>query len=141
VTGNSRSHLGLSSPSLVTGQFTPICNSFFAPEVDPMEAGITLVETNSMHAVLAAPGRSPDIPEENDAYGWLIGSWELDLIGYDDGGNVIHTTGEAHFACAEGRAVQDVFINPRRSDRGPESRSRTGMARRSGTIRPFRHGG
>ena len=87
-----------------------------------MEARITLVETNSMHAVLAAPGRSPEIPEAMDAYGWLIGSWELDLIGYDDGGNVLHTTGEAHFAWVlEGRAVQDVFINPRRSDRGPDS--------------------
>ena len=37
-------------------------------------------------------------------------------------GNVTHSTGEAHFAWVlEGRAVQDVFINPRRSDRGPES--------------------
>ena len=32
------------------------------------------------------------------------------------------STGEAHFAWVlQGRAVQDVFINPRRSDRGPES--------------------
>ena len=82
----------------------------------------TLIETNPMHAVLAASARSPDIPEAMDIYGFLIGSWELDVVGYDDEGNVIHTVGEAHFArVLEGRAMQDVFINPRRSDRGPDS--------------------
>jgi hypothetical protein len=75
-----------------------------------------------MHTALAAGGRSPDIPESMDLYGWLVGSWELDVVGYDDEGHVIHTTGEAHGAWVlEGRAVQDVFINPRRSDRGPGS--------------------
>jgi hypothetical protein len=57
-----------------------------------------------------------------DLYGFLIGSWELDVIAYDDSGEVIHSTGEAHVArVLEGRAIQDVFINPRRSDRGPDS--------------------
>jgi hypothetical protein len=79
-------------------------------------------ELGSMHNALAASGRSPDIPEDMDLYGWLIGSWELEIVGYDDTGDVIHTTGEAHYAWVlEGRTVQDVFINPRRSDRGPDS--------------------
>jgi hypothetical protein len=87
-----------------------------------MKTSKMLVELGPMHPVLAAAGRSPEIPEKMDIYGWLIGSWELELVGYDDEGNVIHTTGEAHFAWVlEGRAVQDVFINPRRSDRGPAS--------------------
>jgi hypothetical protein len=81
-----------------------------------------LIELGPMHAALAASSRSPEIPEAMDLYGWLIGSWELDLVGHDDTGNVIHTTGEAHFAWVlEGRAVQDVFINPSRPDRGPGS--------------------
>jgi hypothetical protein len=75
-----------------------------------------------MHTALAATGRSLEIPEGMDAYGWLVGSWELDVVGYDDEGRIIRTTGEAHFGrVLEGRAVQDVFINPRRADRGPES--------------------
>jgi len=83
-----------------------------------MEAATTVIETNAMHAMLAASVRSPDIPEAMDLYGFLIGSWELDLVGYDDDNHVIRTVGEAHFAWVlEGRAVQDVFINPRRSDR------------------------
>ena len=82
----------------------------------------SLTESNSMHAALATAGRSPAIPDEMDLYGWFVGSWELDLIGHDDEGNVIETTGEAHAAWVlDGRAVQDVFINPRQPDRGPGS--------------------
>jgi len=81
-----------------------------------------LIETDSLSGALVAAGRSPEIPEPMDAYGWLIGSWELDVVAYDDEGNVLHSAGEAHFAWVlDGRAVQDVFINPRRSDRGPSS--------------------
>jgi hypothetical protein len=87
-----------------------------------METSTMLIESGSMHTALAATSRSEEIPEAMDAYGWLVGSWELELVGYDDEGNVIQTTGEAHVAWVlEGRAVQDVFINPRRSERGPDS--------------------
>jgi len=81
-----------------------------------------LIAMDPMHEALAATSRSQEIPEAFDFYGALVGSWELDVVGYDDDGTVIHTTGEAHVAWVlEGRAVQDVFINPRRLDRGPES--------------------
>ena len=81
----------------------------------------TLLEV-SLSTVLTASGRSAEIPEESDLYGWMVGSWELDVVGYDDDGHVIHSVGEAHCGWVlEGRAVQDVFINPRRSDRGPAS--------------------
>ena len=87
-----------------------------------METNTMLVELGAMHTTLAASGRSLDIPEEMDLYGWLVGSWELDVVAYDDDGKVIHSSGEAHCAWVlEGRAVQDVFINPRRSKRGPDS--------------------
>ena len=87
-----------------------------------METNATLNETNPMQTALSATSRQPEIPEAMDLYGWAIGSWELEVTGYDDGGNVMHTAGEAHFAWVlEGRAVQDVFINPRRADRGPDS--------------------
>lgn len=78
--------------------------------------------TDSLAEVLIAGGRSHEVPQEQDVYGWLIGSWRLDVTGYDDEGTVIRTAGEAHFQWVlEGRAIQDVFINPRRSDRGPNS--------------------
>lgn len=76
-------------------------------------------EKMDFHAVLAAPGRSPEVPESEDVYGWLIGSWELDVLHYR-GVDVSahHIQGEAHFGWVlEGRAVQDVWIMPRRSER------------------------
>ena len=87
-----------------------------------MTTSRTAIQHDTMHAVLAAEGRSPDIPEAMDLYGWLIGSWNLDVVAYEDSGQVLRSQGEAHFSWVlEGRAVQDVFINPRRSDRTPDS--------------------
>jgi hypothetical protein len=69
--------------------------------------------------LLASPGRAADIPESADIYGWLVGSWELDIRRYSG----IDVTGkglkaEAHFGWAlEGRAIQDVWIMPRIADR------------------------
>jgi hypothetical protein len=74
-------------------------------------------------AVLAAPARSPEIPEAADAYGWLVGSWELDCRHYR--GVPVSIQGEAHFGWVlEGRAVQDVWIMPRLSAR-PGNSDRT----------------
>jgi hypothetical protein len=70
-------------------------------------------------ALLAAPGRSGEIPEAADLYGWLVGSWQLEVLHYA-GADVAaqRITGEAHFGWVlEGRAMQDVWIMPRCSDR------------------------
>jgi hypothetical protein len=77
---------------------------------------------SAFQAVLSAKGRSPDIPESADAYGWLVGSWELEVLTYW-GVNVAHRgiRGEAHFGWVlEGRAVQDVWIMPRPKDRSAD---------------------
>jgi hypothetical protein len=72
--------------------------------------------------ILAPTSRPPHIQPEDDLYGFLIGSWELDVVAYPEDGNATYSTGEAHVArVLDGRAVQDVFINPQRSDRSPES--------------------
>ena len=60
---------------------------------------------------LAAPARAPEIPAEHDIYGWLAGSWELDVIRYGVDVRDRAIRGEAHFGWVlEGRAVQDVWI-------------------------------
>ncbi len=74
-------------------------------------------------ARLSAPGRSPEIDESDDVYGWLVGSWDLDVVHYKG----IHVASrnikaEAHFGWVlEGRAIQDVWIMPRSSDRRQDS--------------------
>jgi hypothetical protein len=80
---------------------------------------IEVAKVGALLAVLPAHGRAPEIPEAADAYGWLIGSWELDVYRYwRKDVSAHHIKGEAHFGWVlEGHAVQDVWIMPWRSDR------------------------
>jgi hypothetical protein len=68
---------------------------------------------------VAAPARAPDIPEAADAYGWLVGSWDLDVLRY--WGVDVSARGlkcELHAGWVlDGYAVQDVWIMPPRSER------------------------
>jgi len=78
-------------------------------------------EKGSFHDALAASGRSAEIPDSADVYGWLVGSWELEVCHYH-GTDLLarRVKGEVHFAWVlEGRAVQDVWIYPPRSERTP----------------------
>jgi hypothetical protein len=77
------------------------------------------LQRENLHSVLASPHRSSRIPEEHDVYGWLVGSWELKVLRYR-GADVseLGLEGEAHFGWVlEGRAIQDVWIMPRREAR------------------------
>jgi hypothetical protein len=78
---------------------------------------VARLDTRSV--LLAAAGRSPDIPESEDAYGWLVGSWELEVLTFwATDVSAQGMTAEAHFGWAlEGRAIQDVWIMPRVHDR------------------------
>ena len=82
-----------------------------------------LMEHRDFHSLLAAATRSPEIPESADVYGWLCGSWDLDVRcyrGLDVTGQGLR--GEVHAArVLEGRAVQDVWILPRADQRGADS--------------------
>ena len=68
-----------------------------------------------LYEATAAAQRSPEISEADDVYGWLVGSWQLDVLHYK-GEDVSsqNLQGEAHFAWVlEGRAIQDLWIMPR----------------------------
>lgn len=83
---------------------------------------------------LLSPQRNSAIPEESDLFGFLIGDWELDAVLYDAKGQTRRRKGELHAVWVlEGRAIQDLFIFPRRADRNgpvPDDRYAT-------TIRTF----
>lgn len=73
---------------------------------------------NDFLSALSAPGRALEIPESADAYGWLIGSWELEILRYRVDLRGKGVKGEVHFGWVlEGRAVQDVWIMPPRNQR------------------------
>jgi len=74
--------------------------------------------SKGLRSALVAAERSPEIPESADLYGWLIGSWELDVLHYVVDVTARGLKGEAHFErVLEGRAVQDVWIMPPRAQR------------------------
>jgi len=70
------------------------------------------MNNSDFQSALIAPDCSAEIPEAADVYGWLIGSWDLDVRRFGAGAE--HSgSGEVHFAWVlEGRAVEDVWIMP-----------------------------
>ena len=64
---------------------------------------------------LHAAGPSADRDGKMGLYGWLVGSWDLDVTEYLDDGSQRRRPGEWLFGWAlEGRAIQDVWIVPPR---------------------------
>jgi hypothetical protein len=83
---------------------------------------------------LAADAPAPDRAGKMDLYGWLVGSWDLDVREVTPGGATLGRPGEWHFGWVlEGRAIQDVWIVPPRSD-GRDNRSPADEADYYGTT-------
>jgi hypothetical protein len=83
---------------------------------------IDLDQAQDLWEATTAPGRAAEISEADDAFGWFVGSWELDILCYwGVDVSAQHIKGEVHAVRSlEGRAIHDVWIMPRRSDRsGP----------------------
>jgi hypothetical protein len=77
---------------------------------------------SDVHPVAAFPlladGPHPDLASVDRLFDPFIGSWDLVVSWYADDKPVRVEDGEWHFAwILEGRAVQDVWIVPRRSQR------------------------
>jgi hypothetical protein len=77
--------------------------------------------TLELPTALLGHHRAPDIPEASDLYGFLVGSWSLEVRHYaavDVTGRGL--CGELHAAWVlEGRAIQDTWIMPPRGARPP----------------------
>jgi hypothetical protein len=68
--------------------------------------------------VLHSAGPAADRAGKMGLYGWLAGSWETDIIAHDQGGARHTNRGEIHAGWVlEGRALQDVWMIPRRTER------------------------
>ena len=66
-------------------------------------------------AALGSEGPSPALAENMELYGWLIGGWEMETVHHLNDGTTQESTGEIHFGWVlEGRAIQDIWIRPRR---------------------------
>jgi len=66
---------------------------------------------------LGADGPAPDRAGKMDLYGRFVGSWDLDVRQFSGDRRERRRAGEWHFGWAlEGRAVQDVWIVPKRGE-------------------------
>jgi hypothetical protein len=67
---------------------------------------------------LHADGPAADRAGNMGLYGWLVGSWDLDVTEIQDDGSTLRRPGEWHVGWVlEGRAIQDVWIVPPRGTR------------------------
>ena len=87
---------------------------------------------------LAAPGPLPDRAGDHDLYGWLVGSWDAEVIDHLPDGSVRSQSAEIHFGWAlEGRAILDTWIAPARGDRQPAAQAPAAGNRYGSTLRWF----
>ena len=75
-------------------------------------------KTTSAPEGLAAGGPDPDYADKLMLFGQFVGDWEVDFTVYESDGRKETAKAEWHFGWVlAGRAIQDVFVIPRRSDR------------------------
>jgi hypothetical protein len=67
---------------------------------------------------LVSSRRAQEFADVDDLFGFLIGSWDIEAVLHDPDGRTQRSRGEVHASWVlEGRAIQDLFIFPRRADR------------------------
>jgi hypothetical protein len=72
--------------------------------------------------VLHSAGPASDRADKLRLYGFLVGRWATDIVAHEDNGTRHEHKGEIHAGWVlEGRALQDVWMIPRRSERKPDA--------------------
>jgi hypothetical protein len=75
---------------------------------------------SSFAQVLHADGPDAALAPKLKLYAWLVGRWEFDITTILEDGATHHGRGEIHAGWVlQGRAIQDVWMIPRRQDRQP----------------------
>jgi hypothetical protein len=86
------------------------------------EAQMPNTKSSDLIALLHADGPAPEHAEALKLYGQFIGDWETDIVAHAPDGVRHQGQGEIHFGwILEGRAVQDVWMIPRRHERRPDA--------------------
>jgi hypothetical protein len=76
--------------------------------------------SSSFLSVLYADGPAADRAEKMALYGQFVGGWDTDVVAHAQDGAEHRGHGEIHFGWVlEGRAIQDVWMIPRRVERHP----------------------
>jgi hypothetical protein len=71
---------------------------------------------SAMIEALGSDGPHPDLGPKLQLFGQFVGSWDVEITNYKADGSREVVQGEWHFGWVlEGRAIQDVWIAPKRS--------------------------
>jgi hypothetical protein len=77
--------------------------------------------SSPLNTALLAAGPASDRAPKLALYGWLVGEWSIDVRAFGASGRTHRSRGEIHAGWVlEGRAVQDVWMIPPRSERRTE---------------------
>jgi len=88
----------------------------------PGEAQMLNSKSSDLIPLLHADGPAPDRAEALKLYGQFVGDWDADIVTHAPDGARHQGQGEIHFGWVlEGRAIQDIWMIPRRKDRRPDS--------------------
>jgi hypothetical protein len=75
-----------------------------------------ILPDRQFRAILHADAPASEHQDKLALYGWLVGSWEMDVVRHNPDGQTMRSDGEIHFGWVlGGRAIQDVWIAPRPS--------------------------
>jgi hypothetical protein len=86
------------------------------------KAQVSELKYSGLISALHADGPASDRAEALKLYGQFIGDWDADIVTYTPDGVRHQGQGEIHFGwILEGRAIQDVWMIPRRNDRRPDA--------------------
>jgi len=78
----------------------------------------SLAPRSAFLTALHSDGPAPDRKDALGLYGFLVGDWSTQILAYDEKGARHESQGEIHADWVlEGRAIQDVWITPARSER------------------------
>jgi hypothetical protein len=80
-----------------------------------------VVHSTGLIGALHAAGPAAEHADALGLYGRFIGDWESEVVAHGPDGNQYLGRGEIHFGwILEGRAIQDVWMIPRRQDRAAD---------------------
>lgn len=73
-----------------------------------------MIAERDFRSLLHADGPDPAFSNKLALYGWLVGSWDMDVVRHDPTGSISKGRGEMHAGWVlGGRAIQDIWVSPR----------------------------
>ena len=85
-----------------------------------MRGGYVAVVPPDIAEIIGASGPNPEYANELMLFGQFVGAWDVAARVHAQDGTTKELRGEWHFFWVlEGRAIQDVILTPRRSERDP----------------------